>query len=799
MKRNIWETIILSITIAMALLISFARSFAQDAAVLPPPTDQPFKGKIGLTYKDSTPNFPAIKLPPKGAPNVLLILLDDVGFGNTSTFGGPIQTPTLDRLAKSGLRYNNFHVTALCSPTRAALLTGRNHHAAGTGMVMEIAAGYPGYFDMMPKSTATIAEILRLNGYSTAAFGKWHQVPMWESSVAGPFDHWATGLGFEYFYGFIGGMTQQYTPNLYEGTTPIEPYFNKKNYYLTTDMADKAITWIRAQHSVAPQKPFFVYFAPGAAHAPHQVPKEWIEKYKGRFDGGWNLYREETFARQKKLGVIPSDAKLTEWPKMVPLWDSLSPDQKRLYAREMEVFAGFLTEADYEVGRIVDAIGQIGALDNTIVIYIAGDNGASPEGGLGGTVNEDQFLNGIPDSLKQGLSKIDELGGPKAFLNYPVGWAWASNTPFKWTKQVASHLGGITDGMVISWPNRMKDRGGIRSQFSHVVDIAPTILEAAALPQPSMVNGVAQKPYNGVSMVYTFNQPNAPTRHRTQYFEMEGNRAIYDEGWMASCLARIPWDLKPLYPDTLDCKWELYNVDKDYSQAVDLAADYPAKVNALKNMFFAQAALNNVLPLDDRPLGVRLFAGQPSYTAGRTKFTFYPGTVRLPEDSAPSIMNRSFSIRASVVMPSHGAEGTLVTEGGRFGGYGLFIQGGKLTYVYNFADQARYVITSNETVPAGKALLEFQFASDGGIGAGGVGKLFINGKPVGEGRIERTELIMFSDDETFDIGLDTGTPVTETYQVPFAFTGEIEKVEIELGPQAKPGQGAIAHAAEVAQ
>jgi arylsulfatase len=796
MQRKPQQLIAPIATMAIAFLLSLiciANAIAQEA--LPPLIDQPFKGKIGLTDKDSTPSFPSMKLPPKGAPNVLLILLDDVGFGNPSTFGGPIETPTLERLAKGGLRYNNFHVTALCSPTRAALLTGRNHHAAGTAIVMESATGYPGYDGVLPKSTATVAEILRLSGYSTAAFGKWHQVPMWESSVAGPFDHWATGEGFEYFYGFVGGMTQQFTPNLFENTTAIEPYLHDKNYYLTTAMADKAITWIRYQHAVAPQKPFFLYFAPGAAHAPHQVPKEWSDKYQGKFDAGWDVYRQATFERQKRLGVIPSDAKLTPWPDRVPRWDSLSPDQKRLYARMMEVYAGFLTEADHEVGRVVDAINQIGGLDNTLVIYIAGDNGASPEGGLGGTVNEDRFLNGMADNVQQELQKIDQLGGPYTFSNYPVGWAWASNTPFRWTKQVASHLGGITDGAVISWPGRIKATGGLRSQFHHVIDITPTILEAAGIPQPSMVNGVAQKPFNGVSMIYTFDHPEAPSRHTTQYFEMEGNHAIYHDQWMASCLARIPWEPKPLWPSILDCKWELYDLSKDYSQAVDLAPDYPDRVTALKDLFFAEAARNDVLPLDDRPLLLR-FAGQPNYADGRTEFTFYPGTIRLPEYNAPNIMNRSFSIKAIVDIPSSGAEGTLVTEGGRFGGYGLFVQGGKLVYVYNFADNARYVITSTEAVPAGKATLEFRFSSDGKIGSGGNGKLFINGKSAGEGRIERTESVMFSDDETFDVGLDTGTPVAETYQVPFAFTGVIEKVEFKLGKGARIGQDATARAVE---
>jgi len=782
------------------LLVCVSQSFAQDSRgpALPPPTDPPFKGTIGLTLKDSTPSWPALYTAPKGAPNVLVVLLDDVGFGNTSAFGGPIQTPTLDSLAQSGLRYNNFHVAALCSPTRAALLTGRNHHQAGTATVVETASGYPGYDGFIPRSTATIAEILKLNGYNTAAFGKWHNVPMWENSPAGPFEHWATGIGFEYFYGFVSAMTQQYTPNLYEGTTPIEPYFNDRQYYLNTDLVNKAIEWVRNQHSVAQQKPFFIYFAPGAGHAPHQVAKTWIDKYQGRFDKGWNAYQEETFASQKKLGIIPAYTKLAPWPSNIPVWDSLRPDQQRLYAHEMEVDAGFITETDTEIGRLINTFKELGVLDQTLIIYIAGDNGASPEGGLEGTANEDKFLSGIPDPLAQQQQNGAQLGTPYAFNNYPVGWAWASNTPFKGTKQNAAYLGGITDGLVISWPKRIKDIGKVRPQFHHVIDIAPTILEAAGIPEPSMVNGVAQKPFSGTSMVYTFDNSNAPSRHTTQYFEMEGNLAIYHNGWMASCYEYVPWAYPGRKPpgDPRDCKWELYNLSKDYSQTDDLASDYPDTLRALKDLFWEQAAVNDVLPVNDRGLvgGLQLIA--PSYLNGRNSFTFYHGMVRLPESSAPNIMNKSYKIRAVVDMPNGPVDGMLVTEGGRFGGYGFFIQNGKLVYVYNFADEDRYVITSNETVPAGKVTLGFDFTSDGGRGAGGTGKLFINGKPVGDGRIARTEAYMFSDDESFDVGMDTGTPVIETYQVPFASHAKIERIDVELGKATTNGQESSSSAVE---
>jgi arylsulfatase A-like enzyme len=549
---------------------------------------------------------------------------------------------------------------------------------------------------------------------------------------------------------------------------------------------------------VAPEKPFFLYFAPGAAHAPHQVGQAWIDKYRGRFDKGWNAYQQETFARQKQLGIIPADTKLPAWPNNIPSWNSLSPEEQRLFAHEMEVDAGFLTETDVEIGRLLDTIKELGVLNNTLVIYIAGDNGASPEGGLQGTANENKFLSGIPDPLTEQLRHSSQLGGPFAFNNYPVGWAWASNTPFKGTKQNAAYLGGITDGLVISWPRRIKQGGGVRPQFHHVIDVVPTILEAAGIPEPSMVDGVAQKPISGTSMVYTFDHPDAQGRHLTQYFEMLGNMSIYHNGWMASCYEYIPWAYKnkPAFPGPLNCKWELYNLHKDFAQAIDLAHDYPETLQAMKDLFWAQAARNDVLPINSRGLIGGLQFNFPSYANGRNKFTFYQGMVRLPEPSAPNLMNKSFKITAVVDLPDGAAKGMLVTDGGRFGGYGLFLQNGKLVYVYNFANDDRYVITSNRTIPPGRVKLGFEFKSDGGAGAGGTGTLFINGNAVGEGRIGRTERLFFSDDETFDVGMDTGTPVIEIYQLPFALNGKLERLEIEL---AKPATRTVQASSTVEQ
>lgn len=754
-------------------------ALAVTSQVLPIP-QPPFKGKIGITYKDSKPDFPQPITAPAKAPNVLLVLLDDVGFGQASTFGGPIETPNLTRLASRGLRYNQFHTTALCSPTRAALLTGRNHHSVSTGVVEELATGFPGYTAILPKSAATVAEVLRQNGYNTAAFGKWHNTPDNETSFVGPFDRWPTGEGFEYFYGFLGGDTNQWNPALYENTKRIETN-NNPNYHLTPDLVDHAIAWIQSQQSVAPNKPFFTYLATGATHAPHHAPKEWIEKYKGKFDQGWDRLRLETFARQKELGVIPASSQLTPRPKELPAWDSLSEKEQKLYAHMMEVFAGFLGHTDAEVGRLLNAVEQLGELDNTLVIYIVGDNGSSAEGGLTGSINELKVFNGVPETLEQLLVSYDDLGSPKTFNHFPAMWAWAGNTPFQWTKQIASHFGGTRNPLVIAWGERIKDRGGLRSQFHHVIDIAPTILRVAGIIEPSIVNGVQQQPIEGTSLAYTFDNPDAPSRRKTQYFEMLGNRAIYDKGWVAAARhGRLPWERSKGLDFDKDA-WELYHIDEDFSEANNLASKNPNKLKQLQNLFLAQARKYNVFPLDDRLLERFDVSIRPSFSTGRTTFTYYPGTIGIPEGSAPDLKNKSFSITANVEIDDDDTEGILVTQGGRFAGWSFFLDDGKPTYAYNFLGSDHTIIQSSEKVPNGKSTLRFDFEYDGGaIGAGGTGKLLINNKQVALGRIEKTVAYRWGLDETFDVGRDTGTPVVENYQAPFAFTGNLQQVTLNV-------------------
>ena len=765
----------LGLTVTVSLL-----SQACAEIVLPEPA-QPFEGKIGKTYKDSKPDFPKEIAAPKGAPNIVLILIDDLGFGQVSTFGGPVPTPNIDKLASQGLRYNNFHTTALSSPTRAALLTGRNHHQVATGMIMEISTGYPGYNGIWGKDCASVAEVLRQNGYSTTAFGKWHNTPDWETSPSGPFDRWPTGLGFEYFYGFLGGETSQWLPQLYRNTEPVEPSKPpEEGYHLTTDITDEAIAWMRLHESVTPEKPFFLYFAPGAVHAPHHVPQEWIDKFKGQFDQGWDRVREETFARQKELGVIPANAKLTPRPQEIPAWDSLSADEKLLYSRQQEVFAGFMAHTDYEVGRILDAVSQSQQANNTLIIYIVGDNGPSPEGGISGTLNNMATQNGFPDDVPTMLKYINELGGPKHENHYSVGWAWAGSAPFQWMKQVASHYGGTCNPMIIVWPERIKDKGGLRTQFHHVIDIAPTIYEAVGIKEPEMVNGVKQKPIQGISMVYTWDDSNVQGRRTTQYFELVGNRAIYHDGWVACARHGLPWILIGKTGDFDSDVWELYNVDQDFSEAVDLAAKYPDKLEELKKLFDKEAKNNNVYPLDDRG-AERIVEYRPSVTEGKTSFTYYSGAVRIPEDSAPNTKMKSHRITAEVEITSTGAEGVLVAEGGVSGGYVLYIKGGSLIYEYNFLDRDRYIITSTTTVPTGRAELVFEYQQQSKEwGGGGVGRLYINGQSSGEGNIVKTVPGLFSATETFDIGEDLGSTVSENYKGPFKFTGEIEKVTIEL-------------------
>lgn len=757
---------------------------------LPPPPPQ-FGGVIKEDAKDSKPWWPPQVVPPKDAPNVLLIMTDDVGFGASSTFGGPVPTPTMDELAASGLRFNRFHTTALCSPSRAALISGRNHHTCATGVIMEIGTGYPGYDTLMPKSCGTIAQVLRGNGYNTAWFGKNHNVPDWQSSQAGPFDLWPTGLGFEYFYGFIGGDTDQWHPALFENTRPISPPEHDPTYILDRDLADRAIGWIREQKAVAPAKPFFVYYATGTSHAPHHAPKEWIAKFKGQFDQGWDRVREQTLERQKKLGVVPADTKLTQRPKDIPAWDSLDADQKKVFARMMEVYAGALAHADFNIGRVVAAIREMGELDNTLVIYIQGDNGASAEGTMQGTTNELARAQGVPEDIPYLLSMIDKLGGPETYNHYPVGWAHAMDAPMQWTKQVASHFGGTRNGLVISWPKRIAARGELRSQFHHIIDVMPTILEAVGVPMPVEIDGVQQKPLEGVSMLYAFDDAHAKDRHTTQYFELVGNRGIYHDGWMACTTPlRLPWVMSGAEPSPDDFKWELYHVAEDFSQANDLAAQQPEKLKELQGVFDAEARKYNVYPLDSSFVDRGLADLRPSNTRGRSVFTYHAGMIRIPEGSTPDIKNKSYRITADVVIPERGAEGVLATQGGRFGGWGLLVLKGKPAFVYALSNQERHKsrIASDQALSPGKHTIAFEFSYDGGgVGKGGAGLLTVDGRKVAEGRLEQTTPVRFSLDETFDVGEDTGTPVVEDYadQMPFRFTGTLEKLVIELKP--KPG------------
>lgn len=776
----------LPIIVAIAIIaMTPAHLHAQvlDRSVLPIP-DPNYPPITELDARNATPPPRFEVKAPSGAPNVLIILLDDMGFGQPSTFGGPINMPTLDRLAKGGLRYNEFHVTALCSPTRAALLTGRNHHMVNTGAVMDVATAFPGNTGVRPNSIAPLAEILRLNGYSTAAFGKWHQTPGWEVSPSGPTDRWPTREGFDKFYGFMGGETNQWAPLLYDGMTQVEPSHDSK-YHFMTDMTDHAISWMRYQKALTPDKTFFIYFAPGATHAPHQVPKDWIGKYKGKFDSGWDRLREETLARQKKLGVVPPNTKLAPKPQAIKDWNALTPDEKKLFARQMEVYAGFGEMADYEIGRLIQDIQDIGQLDNTIVFYIAGDNGSSAEGGMNGVFNENTFFNGVPEPIEAQLKQIDQLGGPMAYGHYAAGWAVAGDTPFTWTKQVASNFGGTRDGMVVYWPKRIKEKGELRSQFHHVIDVAPTILDVAGLPEPKIVDGITQTPMQGVSMAYTFDEAQAKSRHGTQYFEIAGNRAIFHDGWLAGTVHRAPWERQPRAMLAND-KWELYNTDEDFSLANDLASSNPTKLKEMQDLFLQEAAKNHVLPIDDR--GVErlnpALAGRPDLMAGRTSLTVYSGMTGMMESAFINIKNRSYSITADVEVPKKDANGVIICQGGRFGGWTLFLKNARPTFAYNWVGLNRYTISGKQPIPAGKATIRFEFATDGGkLGAGGTGWIFVNGAKVATGRIENTNGLLFSADEGADVGIDEGTPVTEDYARPDnKFTGKINRVTIDLKP-----------------
>jgi arylsulfatase len=751
--------------------------------VLPRP-EAKFNGVIRPTYKDSQLDKIPVTKAPKGAPNVLIVLIDDCGFGQWSTFGGQIPTPNLDKFAKAGLRYTCFHTTALCSPTRAALLTGRNHHSAGTGTITELGDAFPGYTGQIPKSAAMVSEILRQNGYTTAFFGKNHNIPDWETSVSGPFDRWPTQQGFDHFYGFIGGEANQWQPALYEDTRPVEmeiPEGREGHYTLNDALADRTIEFIRQQKSVTPDRPFFVYYAPGATHAPHHVPKEWIDKFKGQFSQGWDKYREETFERQKKLGVIPADTKLTPRPAEIPAWDSLTADQKRVAERLMETFAAFTAQTDYEVGRVLDALGEIGQAENTLVFWEIGDNGSSMEGGLYGSFNELLSLSGYQEDAHVLVERLDEIGSPTSYNHFPVGWAWAMNTPFQWGKQIASHFGGTRNPLVVSWPSRIKNKGGVRQQFHHVIDIAPTILEAAGITEPYMVNGVPQKPIEGTSMVYSFDNAKTKGQRPTQYFEMFGNRAIYNDGWIAACRhGRLPWENAGSYDFDKDT-WELYKIDEDFSEYNDVSAKYPEKLKELRELFWMEAVKYNVLPLDDRFIERGDPSLRPSLIEGRTDFTYYPGAIRIPENSAPNMKNKSHTITFDLEVPKEGGDGVLVAEGGVCAGFSLYVRNGSPVYEYNWFTQSRYKIAGSEKLPQGPCTVRADFEYDGGgIAKGGILTLFVNDKKVAEGRVEKTVPARFSADETFDVGVDTGSPVSADYASPNPFTGTIKNVRIEL-------------------
>ncbi len=745
---------------------------------------------VGVTTfdaKDPDTAFPAIEplRPPQGAPNILLVLLDDVGFGASSAFGGPCEAPTAERLAAGGLAFTRFHTTALCAPTRAALLTGRNHHSVGMGAVPDLATSAPGYNSMRPKAAAPLAETLRLNGYSTAQFGKCHEVPMWENSPVGPFDLWPTGSGFEYFYGFIGGGTNQWYPGLYEGISPVEPTKTpEEGYHLTEDLADRTIAWMRQQKTLAPDKPFFAYFAPGATHAPHHAPKEWIDRYRGRFDAGWDALREETFARQKSLGIIPTDTELTDRPEEIPPWDEIEDDLKPVLARQMEVYAGFLSHTDHHIGRLIDALEELEILDNTLVLYLIGDNGASAEGTPHGTFNELLVFNQSMDLETTEFLKahIDDFGTPAANNHYAVGWAHATCTPYQWTKQVASHFGGTRNGMVAHWPGGFAAKAETRSQFHHVTDIAPTILEAAGIPAPAFVNGIQQMPLHGVSMRYCFDDADAPGRHETQYFEMVCNRGIYHNGWTAVTRHSIPW-LAAETPALDDDTWELYDTTTDWSQARDLVAEHPEKLHHLQRLFLIEAVKYGALPLDDRRVERFLaeLAGRPELITGSSQL-LYGGMARLSESSVINTKNTSHSVTADIEVPAGDPTGVLIAQGGAFGGWALYLLEGRPTYCYNLFGLTRTFVRGSQPVAPGSRQVRAEFAYAGGLGGEATVTLYVDGSPVGDGHLERTTPLVYSYDETTDVGGDNGSTVSDEYdESTNRFPGTVHWVQIDVG------------------
>jgi arylsulfatase A-like enzyme len=762
-----------------------------ERSVLPIP-DRTHVGLTTYDAKDPDTSFPPIEplRPPEGAPNVLVVLIDDAGFGSSSAFGGPCQTPNFERLAANGLKYNRFHTTALCSPTRQALLTGRNHHAVGMGGITEIATSAPGYSSIRPKAAAPLAETLKLNGYSTAQFGKCHEVPVWETSPLGPFDAWpAGGGGFEHFYGFIGGETNQYAPALYDGTVPVEPDRTpEEGYHLTEDMTDHTIDWIRGQKALMPEKPFFVYYAPGATHAPHHVPAEWSAKYKGKFDQGWDKLREETFARQKELGVVPQDAELTTRPAEIPAWDETPDDMKPILARQMEVYAGFMEHTDHHVGRVIDALEELELLDDTLVYVIVGDNGASAEGTPNGCFNELVVLNGAAglETVEFMTERIDDFGTPKAYNHYAVGWAHAMDTPYQWTKQVASHWGGTRNGAIVHWPSRFKAKGEVRTQFHHVIDVAATVLDVAGLPEPSFVHGIQQMPLHGVSMEPSFGDAAAPEVRDTQYFEMFCNRGIYHKGWTAVTRHSTPWLMTETPPLDADV-WELYGPD-DWTQAHDLSTEQPEKLSELQTLFLIEAAKYNVLPLDDRR-AERFnadLAGRPQLVQGNRQLLF-GGMKRLSENSIVVMKNKSYAVTAEIDVPEEGAKGVIVAQGGAFGGWSLYANEGKAAYCYNLFGLQRFKVYGEDPLAEGEHQVRVEFAYDGGgLGKGGTATLYVDGNKVGEGRVEATVPMLFSGDETLDLGSDSGTPVSDDLTVDeLEFNGRVRWIELDLGDDAE--------------
>ncbi|MGB8329355.1 MAG: arylsulfatase [Polyangiales bacterium] len=753
-----------------------------DRTVLPiPEPDPPLYTELDVRDATPPPRF-EVKAP-EGAPNVLIVLIDDLGFAGTSSFGGPVSTPTFDQIANEGLRYNNFHTTAVCSSTRAALKSGRNHHVGNMGAIVEAGTAFPGNTAKIPNNVAPVAEMLRLNGYSTGAFGKWHELAPWEASISGPLDRWPTHQGFDKFYGFLGGETNQWAPFIYDGVAPVA-LPDDPNYHFLTDMTDQAVAWIRYEKALTPEKPFFAYFAPGATHAPHHVPKEWIARWKGKFDQGWDKLREEILARQIDNGVVPKGTRLAAKPEAIPDWDTLSGDEKRLFTHQAEVFAAYVEMTDHEIGRVVEAIEQTGQLDNTLIFFVAGDNGTSAEGGRNGMFSEMTYFNGVQETIPDMLKVLDKWGGPETYPHMAAGWAIAFDTPYQWAKQIASDYGGTKVGMAIHWPKGIKARGELRTQFHHVIDVAPTILEAAGLPFPREVDGTPQHPMDGVSMVYTFDDAAAPERHTTQYFEMFGNRAIYHDGWLARTIHRAPWEMKPRRP-LADDAWDLYDTRNDFSLVNNLAEENPQKLAELQALFMSEAEKNHVLPIDDRSVERinAALAGRPDLMAGRTSLTLAEGMTGMSENVFLNIKNKSKTITAEIEVPEAGVNGAIIVQGGRFGGWALYVKDGLPAYDYNFLGLERTTIAATEPLAPGKATIRFEFAYDGGgLGKGGTGTLFVNDQKVAEGRIEHTQPMVFSADETADVGIDLSTPVVELIgsEAKSRFTGRIPNVTVEV-------------------